>query len=349
MAKNATNKKNVKKVANKKNTEKAVKSKIDYLAEKNLGIVIKLANDILKSDPSLNEEEVIARALMSIAKRKNKSLDLKKSKDMEVSRDKLRKLVQVRYDYQDLRIRTSNRLAKKADGTDQNKDDAILPDEEIPQIKSVLNTSREMEDEIEASIKVEVQKFPIYTEFLSKVKGCGPSLSAILISSIDINKADTASKIVQYSGLNPGMKKGKKKDADGNIVETDELVRGDKPTKGYLLPYNAFLKTKLMGVLAGCMLKANSQYRVYYDNMRERLSNSDKPVNGNPDKKWKDESKAHINMASQRYMIKMFLQDLYGVWRQLEGLPTRKPYQEEYLGHVSSMPSLAKQIMEGKI
>lgn len=338
-----------------KNTNKKTKnsartsSKLDIIANKSMDSVLKLAKDILRMDPSLDPGEAMTRALMSIAKRKSKSLGLRKLKDMEISKDKLRKLIQVRYDYQDLRIRTSNRLSKKADGSDQNKDDAILPEDEVPQIRSLLDTSRDMEDGIEMAIKAEVEKFPIYTEFLSKVKGCGPSLSAILISSIDINKAVYASKMVQYAGLNPGMKRGKKKDADGNIIETDELVRGDKPTKGYLLPYNAFLKTKLMGVLAGCMLKANSQYRIYYDNMRERLSNSDKPVNGNPERKWKDETKAHINMASQRYMIKMFLQDLYGVWRQLEGLPARKPYQEEYLGHVSSMPSIAKQIMEGKI
>ena len=57
-----------------------------------------------------------------------------------------------------------------------------------------------MEDEIFATIKTEVEKFPIYTEFLSKVKGCGPALSAIIISTIDIYKADTPSKIIQYAG-----------------------------------------------------------------------------------------------------------------------------------------------------
>ena len=338
-----------------KNTNKKTKnparasSKLNIIANKSMDSVLKLARDILMMDPSVDPDEAMTKALMMIAKKKSKSLELRRLKDMEMSRDNLRKLVQVRYDYQDLRIRTSNRLSKKADGSNQNKDDAILPEDKIPQIRSLLDTSKDMEDEIEAAIKSEVEKFPIYTEFLSKVKGCGPSLSAILISSIDINKAVYASKMVQYAGLNPGMQKGKRKDADGNIIETDELVRGDRPTKGYLLPYNAFLKTKLMGVLAGCMLKANSQYKIYYDNMKERLSNSDKSVNGKTDRKWKDESKSHINMAAQRYMIKMFLQDLYGVWRELEGLPVRRPYQEEYLGHVSSMLSIAKQIMEDKI
>ena len=127
------------------------------------------------------------------------------------------------------------------------------------------------------------------------------------------------------------------------------MVRGDKRTKGYLIPYNANLKSKLMGVLASCMLKANSQYRIYYDSYKNRLMNSEKPVNGDESKKWKDEGKAHINMAACRYMIKIFLQDLYDVWRKLEGLSVRVPYQEEYLGHKTSMPRISDAIMRGEM
>ena len=100
-----------------------------------------------------------------------------------------------------------------------------------------------------------------------------------------------------------------------------------------------------MGVLADCFIKCNSQYKVYYDNYKTRLSNSEAFVNGT-ERKWKEESKAHIDRASRRYMIKMFLQDLYGVWRSLEGLEVREPYQKEYLGHTTTMPSIAKMIME---
>ena len=170
-------------------------------------------------------------------------------------------------------------------------------------------------------------------------------MSAVLISYIDIEKATNASKIVQYAGLNSGMVFGKKKGADGEIIVTTDLVRGDRPTKGYILPYNKKFKTKLLGVLADCFIKCNSQYKVYYDNYKTRLSNSEAFVNGT-ERKWKEESKAHIDRASRRYMIKMFLQDLYGVWRSLEGLEVREPYQKEYLGHTTTMPSIAKMIME---
>ena len=44
-------------------------------------------------------------------------------------------------------------------------------------------------------------------------------------------------------------------------------------------------------------------------------------------------SDAHLHQASQRYMVKMFLLELWKQWRTFEGLEVRPSYQEEYLGH----------------
>ena len=238
---------------------------------------------------------------------------------------KIRELVEVYYDYQDCRVGTSNRLAVKKDGEEQNKEFPQVPLKEIPEIVDILDNARDLENNISKLIKNELKGIPIYEKFLKKVKGCGYIMSAVLISYIDIEKATNASKIVQYAGLNSGMVLGKKKNDKGEIVTTGDLVRGDKATKGYLLPYNKKLKTKLLGVLADCFIKSNSQYKVYYDNYKTRLSNSEAFVNGT-NRKWKDEPKAHIDRASRRYMVKIFLQDLYGVWRSIEGLEVREPY-----------------------
>lgn len=45
-------------------------------------------------------------------------------------------------------------------------------------------------------------------------------------------------------------------------------------------------------------------------------------------------SKEHRHKDAIRYMIKMFLSDLYVHWRKKECLSVRTPYAEEYLGHV---------------
>jgi hypothetical protein len=44
----------------------------------------------------------------------------------------------------------------------------------------------------------------------------------------------------------------------------------------------------------------------------------------------------HIKNMSIRYMLKIFLLDLWSKWRELEGLPVSAPYEEDKLGIVHS-------------
>ena len=250
------------------------------------------------------------------------------------TKESVRFLVRTMYDFQKTRIQTANRLQKKKDRTDQDTPDGMesqLAPAMIPDLVDVLDSAEETEKLIAKHVQKIIKGVPIYEHFLKTVKGCGPTLSAVIIAEIDIHEATTVSKIWQYAGCNPGMVRGHKREGDKNIV-TDTLIRGDRLTKGFVAPYNDFLKTKLLGVLADCFIKSRSPYSKYYYDYVERLSNSEKEYADG--KKWKDESKAHIARAAKRYMIKMFLKDLYVEWRTLEGLPVRGSYQEEYLGHV---------------
>ena len=49
---------------------------------------------------------------------------------------------------------------------------------------------------------------------------------------------------------------------------------------------------------------------------------------------WREAYPDHRHKAAIRKMIKEFLKDLYVAWREIEGLPIRKPYEEEYLDKV---------------
>lgn len=229
------------------------------------------------------------------------------------SRENLKCLVGLKYDYQKMRMQTSQRLLSKGN--------ALFS--EMPEMAETKEMTKELEAKIDKLILKELEKFPIYTKFLKDIKGVGPALAGVIISEINIYKATTVSKIWQYAGLNPGMIFGKKK-IGGETVVTETLIRGDKLTAGYLAPYNPFLKAKLMGVLADCLIKAKSPYTRFYYNMKTRLEQEDE---------WGTRTKKHRDMAAKRYMIKMFICDLYAEWRSLEGLSVRVPYQEEYLGH----------------
>lgn len=91
------------------------------------------------------------------------------------------------------------------------------------------------------------------------------------------------------------------------------------------ITYNPFVKTKLMGVLTGCLIKAKDPVysKIYYD-CKARLDNSPRYEGYTP---------AHKNMMAQRYMIKQFLRNLHTEWRHLEGLPIYEPYEVEKLGN----------------
>lgn len=249
----------------------------------------------------------------------------------EERRSNLRNLIKTKYDYQSMRIATANRLAIKVDNTVQAKEAPGYRTDDILEFVDIKDETESLEKKIDKAIMRYIKDDPVYKGFLKDVKGVGPALAGVILSEIDIEKATTISKIWQYAGMNPSMVLGKKK-VNGELVVTGELIRGDRPTSGYILPYNKFLKTKLLGVLADSFIKSRSPYTEYYYNMKERLANSEKDYKeGKP---WKEESKMHINMAARRYMVKMFLADYYKASREILGLPVRPPYQEEYLGHV---------------
>lgn len=164
---------------------------------------------------------------------------------------------------------------------------------------------------------------PIYEHFLRDVKGIGPAMAAVIISEIDIEKAEYPSTIWAYAGLDVGpdgrgrsrrkehLVKREYKDKDGKTQERDSIT------------FNPFLKTKLIGVLGPSFLKTGSPYRKYYDEYKHRLQHR-------PD--LEEASKARIHNMAIRYMVKSFLRDLYKEWRELEGLPVAPSYSEAKLG-----------------
>ena len=262
---------------------------------------------------------------------------------------------------------------------------------------------------------------PVYTEYLSTIKGIGPAMAGVIVSEIDITKAKYASSLHRLAGLdvvNFGKwtdSKGKvnfvseyelqafqEENPEGILKKTDpytgesievELCQEGRSRRSYALTkveykdrdgnikikdsitFKPNLKTKLIGVLApsflrtgGCTVNGErmgamkrfqfakdkgfaikiedaserddavvnylraqghtvefeySQYgKVYYD-YKNRLANHPKHASKSP---------AHRHSMALRYMIKIFLNDLYANWRRIEGLEVYPPYHEAKLG-----------------
>jgi hypothetical protein len=177
------------------------------------------------------------------------------------------------------------------------------------------------------TIKEYLETFKIYTNYLADIPGCGPLMSAVLISYLDIEKAKYPSSFVKYAGLDvapDGRGRGKYKD---HLVEREYIDKDGKVNTKLGITYSPFLHTKLLAVLGSAFIKARSPYaEIFYETRhREEMKNESRPEN-------KKLSAAHIYKRSIRRMMRIFLQDLHVKWRQLEGLPVSKPYEVEKLG-----------------
>ena len=226
----------------------------------------------------------------------------------------LKILVRAHFDYQRERLRLDGQLGVKKSGEKKKG----TPERDELLLLELYNRREQvfaMEETTAKEIAKEIHGHPLWTAFLQDVKGCGELIAAVIITEFDINKWENVSKGWSFAGLAPGK---------------------DRKEKGKKCPYNQFLRAKLCGVLGSSFLKCNSPYREYYDNMKHRLESMDWGTESkNPTDKKRPKA-GHQHKAATRYMIKMFLKDLYVAWRTLEGLPVRAPYQEQYLSHKHS-------------
>ena len=279
---------------------------------------------------------------------------------MSGARQTVRMLVRAREDFQAMRKRMDNRIGRKADGTAQNIEEREFREDHALMFSSIADAARGQEKAIEKMLRTVLREFPVYTGFLSGVKGVGDIAAGWIIGEYDIHKATNVSKLWQFTGLNPGMVPGKKRCAVaeykpekmGRVVSTfyddkgkpeeyiylsGQMVPGDRLIPGHVAPFNKRLRTAMVGVLADGFIKAQATYALeYYYPYKARLEQEASEIEGvskDAGKAWSDVSKGHRDRAAKRYMIKMFLKDLYVAWRTLEGLPVRRSYQEEYLGH----------------
>jgi Transposase IS116/IS110/IS902 family len=198
-----------------------------------------------------------------------------------------------------------------------------LPDYVIVQLCILHDELVAVEKHAFDEIAVAVRDFPIHKHYLKSVTGCGPAMSAVLISTLDIHKAVRPSQFWSYAGLSvaqDGMGMSRRKE---HLVERTYTNRKGEEDTRMGINFNPFLKTKLLGVLAVCFMRNNNPlYRGIYDNYKHRLES---------DPKWAEFTPGHRNNAAKRYMIKMFLLDLWKNWRELEGLPIVESYAEAKL------------------
>ena len=274
--------------------------------------------------------------------------------------ENLRALVRGAYDIQKLRIQMGNRIVanfKAKLGQDAQKPEATLTAEGkmiltqlrghykkiTDGIKTFPRQSSFKGDEVISDftelclisqyVELEVQEtghfsrmgavlkgYPIYNEFLEKVRGVGPAMAGVIISELDPHKAKYPSSFWKYAGLDVAQDgKGRSRQKD-HLVET-EYIDGEGEVKTKMgITFNPWLKTKLIGVLGGSFLKArDNPYAEAYYHYKARIENHPAHL---------EKTKGHRHNMATRYAVKRFLVDLHSFWRALEGYEPTTEYSE---------------------
>jgi hypothetical protein len=202
------------------------------------------------------------------------------------------------------------------------------------------------EDSAKKDMENCLQKFRIWTEWLGNIKGVGPTIGAVIVSTIDIHKADTPASIWAYAGLDvviinndteqDGRGRGRYKE---HLVEYDYIAKDGSTKQKVGITFNPQLKTKLVGVLADIMIKQRTpKYREEYDNYKARITEREVVLTQQAaergDTDFKPRTPAHLHRMALRYMIKRFLVTLYYEWRTIEGLEVTEEYGVRKLGLV---------------
>lgn len=253
-------------------------------------------------------------------------------------------------------IQKINLITDKESFNIKNKTDYEL-------VKSYMGLIDSEELQLKCLEKV-MKEHPMWDRFFANVKGCGTLMAAVCIAYFDVHRARHASSFWKYAGLDVVPTKTVL-GPNGELRILEGEGRGTKHAKGNLvdyvdkdgnikqkasLGYNPLLKSKLCGVLADCMIKAGlraekdedgnpmvdedgnkvyvipteeeNKYVRGYINYLNRLNQRTDIKNPTPMHK--------MNMA-KRYMIKLFVEDLWLSWRELEGYEPTLSYREAML------------------
>lgn len=207
----------------------------------------------------------------------------------------------------------NNRLLAAKRQTDQM--DSVTEIWIREQVKTVDKQLGVQERRIDKYIKT--LDLPIVKSMIG-LKGLGTMTIAYLLVYIDISKAEHASALWSYVGL--------------------DKPSHERYTKGESGGGNKTLRTVLY-TWADSGMRTGSSYRAVYDTQKYKRENSMKFTKSrNTQGKliecmWKDTKPCHRHGDALRAMIKHFLADLWFVWRETENLPTTPLYVESVLGH----------------
>ena len=144
---------------------------------------------------------------------------------------------------------------------------------ELSLVQQYINMDK-AENEAFKRLNKEIENYPIWTEFLKDIRGVGPAMASVLITRIDISKATYRSSLEKISGIDVAWDGAGRSKRSEHLVMVDYNDRNGAKKKKPSITFKPFLKSKLLGVLAGSFIKAgDNKYATIYYEQKHRLEN----------------------------------------------------------------------------
>lgn len=207
-----------------------------------------------------------------------------------------------------------------------------VPEDVKVEMLAVVETMKKRAEQLESKMSKQLKQVPVYQHFLSRVFGLGPVVCAYLVAEIDVHRAEKVSQLRRYCGLAV---------IDGRL---------ERPRAGVKLGYNGELRTRLYQAFssmwknaakksAACPNGATSKYLDVWRNYKHRMQHSERfDMKRNRLTNFDSEgeragAKALIHAAGWHKAADVLVEDIYTVWRTLEGLPVWPSYHAAKLGY----------------
>jgi len=237
-------------------------------------------------------------------------------------------LIERYYLVQEHRIAIGNQINALRDYTDEPTDDQL---QQTALLQKYFDTYHDLEKQITKDLTLELKSHLMW-EYLKATKGIGTILGASLISYIDIHKAQHASSVWKYAGLDvaeDGEARSKRKE---HLVPKTYTNREGEVINTKGITFNPFLK-KTCWLIGESFVKTKGTYRNVYNTSKEFyqkkffMPKEIEYINAQGKKAKKTiYTKGHIHAMAKRRTVKLFLAEFWAEWRALENLPVSKPF-----------------------
>jgi len=236
-------------------------------------------------------------------------------REREEQLDELKTVMDGRLQVMKLLNGTNNRILAMKRRTDS------LDENTLEWLEEQAKDTKKRLSKIDRQVKKLVEKIEIpVAQSAIGVTGVGAITVANMLVYIDIEKANYASSLWSYVGLDKASHQRYKKGEAGGGNKT--------------------LRTALYTMATSMEKNRDCPYREVYDRHKERLSVSEKTTTTRNTQgqlvegvKWKDVKPSHRRGSALRVIIKHFLADWWYVHRKTEGLPVTESYAVAKLGH----------------